>query len=72
MAIFDAETLPAIDGLASSCTKSDWYDVGYPQTALNMFREQEEHDSRRKVWNNAFGMKGVFWFLKAFSRSLTG
>lgn len=62
LVVFDANTLQAIENPANGCTKSDWYDCGYPTTGLNMWREIDLHDSRRKVWANAFGSQSMAYF----------
>ena len=47
-----------IDGVGSSCEKSDWYDVIQPSESVLFTRDNNMHHKRRNVWLRAMNING--------------
>lgn len=54
LSITDADCVQVVSSAQSKCTKSAWYDMGYPSTSLQVTRDPKVHSQRRRVWSKAF------------------
>ncbi|RDL29909.1 Uncharacterized protein BP5553_10536 [Venustampulla echinocandica] len=59
LSILDPDAIPAIHSSGSKCIKSAWYDViAGPNPSLQTTRDRATHNRRRKLWEQAFSIKG--------------
>lgn len=56
--VFRPEAVKSIHGYSSGCTKSAWYDMLKPYTAMNTTRSRLEHDKRRRAYESGLSVKG--------------
>ena len=56
--VFRPEAVKSIHGYGSQCTKSAWYDMLKPYTAMNTTRSRLEHDKRRRAYESGLSIKG--------------
>ncbi|KAJ2989844.1 hypothetical protein NUW58_g3261 [Xylaria curta] len=54
LTIIDPTIVSLIDGPKSQCTKAVWYDIFFPQVALNTTRITDDHANRRRIWDRGF------------------
>lgn len=60
LSIADAASIDLIHGPRSKCIKAAWYDLGLPNRSLQLLRDKQLHDKRRRVaWERAFGAKAL-------------
>lgn len=59
LSIIHPKAVNAIYGLESKCRKADWYDLTQPMVSLHTTRHQAIHDTRRRIWSNAFSDKAL-------------
>lgn len=52
--MFKPETVRALDGSDTKCSKSAWYDIMQPRVSVATTRDRELHHERRKIWEKAF------------------
>ncbi|KAI1495743.1 cytochrome P450 [Biscogniauxia marginata] len=57
--IFHPDAIIPIHGSNSRCTKTDWYDNLAPVNAVVLARSRDEHDWRRRIWDNGFSIKAL-------------
>lgn len=63
LTIINPDAIAAIHSSSSKCIKSAWYDaIGGRNPSLQLTRDRPTHDKRRKIWDQAFSMKGKFQF----------
>ncbi|KAF2260598.1 putative benzoate 4-monooxygenase cytochrome P450 [Lojkania enalia] len=55
--VFNQEATWAINGPSNNCTKAAWYDILLPLYALNTIRSKQQHDQRRRAWEQAISFK---------------
>lgn len=58
LTIFHPQVMNLIGGPGTTCIKAAWYDMLYPLVALNSVRGKAGYTPRRRVWDNALGLKG--------------
>lgn len=59
LTIINPDAVGLIHGSSSKCIKSNWYDaVGGENPSIQLTRDRITHDKRRKIWDQAFSMKG--------------
>jgi tryprostatin B 6-hydroxylase len=56
--IFNPEALIAMNSAGSACVRPDWYDSIFPMQSLANVRDPAIHDKRRRIWDQAFSVKG--------------
>ncbi|KAI4180677.1 MAG: hypothetical protein L6R41_007075 [Letrouitia leprolyta] len=59
LTLFCPEAYKPINAYGSRCTKSAWYDMLAPFTAMNTTRSKPEHDKRRRAYENGLSVKAV-------------
>lgn len=59
LTVFDPETLWAMNAPASAFRRPDWYDLPLPLKSLANVRDVAIHDQRRRIWDQAFSLKGI-------------
>ena len=57
--IFTPEAISPIHGPDSLCTRAAWYDNIMPIFSVATVRSKAVHDSRRRVWDQAFSIKAL-------------
>ena len=50
LSIIHPKAVEAIYGRGSLCSKAAWYDLSLPQTSMQVTRDRQIHDQRRRVW----------------------
>ena len=60
ISIADPTSIELIHGARSHCTKAAWYDLALPAQSLQLLRDKQLHDKRRRVaWERAFSAKAL-------------
>ncbi|KAI4199255.1 MAG: hypothetical protein LQ350_004715 [Teloschistes chrysophthalmus] len=54
LSIIHPQAVNAIYGRGSPCTKATWYDMAAPLVSMQSTRNRQEHDTRRRIWAQAF------------------
>lgn len=67
--LFTPDALLALHGAGSSCKKGDWYDFMLPDVSLHSSRDKVVHDQRRRIWDQAFSMKGWISLVLGYSNT---
>jgi cytochrome P450 len=57
--VFRADAVPAIHGPGSRCIKAPWYDMLQKDRSIHATRKPPLHQTRRKIWDQGFGMKAL-------------
>lgn len=65
--LFTPDALLALHGAGSNCKKGDWYDFMLPDVSLASSRDKVVHDQRRRIWDQAFSMKGLISLVLGYS-----
>ena len=58
LSIRTPEALIAVHGPQSKCNKAPFYDLLLPRLSIVTTRERSLHDRRRRIWDQAFRIKG--------------
>ncbi|KAK0634267.1 cytochrome P450 [Bombardia bombarda] len=67
--IYHPDVFVATDGPKTECTKSEWYDLLFPDSSLLTTRDRVLHDIRRKEWKECFSPKALaFHFQKSVAQ----
>ncbi|OBT38604.1 hypothetical protein VE00_11101 [Pseudogymnoascus sp. WSF 3629] len=60
LTIINPDAIAAIHSSSSRCIKAPWYDaIGGPNPSLQLTRNRNTHDKRRKVWDQAFSARAL-------------
>ncbi|KAF3767922.1 cytochrome P450 [Cryphonectria parasitica EP155] len=57
--IYHPEVFIATDGPRTTCVKSDWYDLLWPESSLLTTRDRAVYDARRRDWKLGFSPQGL-------------
>lgn len=58
LTVFSPEALWAMNAPGNTYTRPDWYDSINPMKSLANVRSPAVHDQRRRIWDQAFSVKG--------------
>lgn len=56
--IFHPDVFSSTDGPKTTCGKSSWYDLLFPESSLLTTRDRGLHDARRRDWKVGFSPQG--------------
>lgn len=56
--LFGVDAYHIIHGTESTCKRAAYYDILHPMVSLDTTRDPATHASRRKLWDQAFSIKG--------------
>lgn len=56
--LFGSDAYRQVHGRSSQCTKAPYYDLQHPLRNIISTRDFADHDTRRKVWQQAFSSQG--------------
>ncbi|KAG6007056.1 hypothetical protein E4U21_006416 [Claviceps maximensis] len=59
LSIADPETQHLVFARESRCIKGPWYDMNHPTSSVQITRNPNEHDFRRRGWDKALGTKAL-------------
>lgn len=62
--VFTPEATWEINDPSNNCSKSSWYDILLPLYALNTIRSKQQHDQRRRAWEQAISFKTMAGYEK--------
>ncbi|KAH7326308.1 cytochrome P450 [Stachybotrys elegans] len=70
--IFDPNFFNAVDGPRTECTKSEWYDILWPESSLLTTRDRGLHDARRRDWKVGFSPQALSNHFQKMLKHLDG
>jgi hypothetical protein len=56
---FGIDAFNTVHGKTSRCGRAAYYDILHPMVSLDTTRDPEVHAQKRKVWDQAFSVKGI-------------
>lgn len=60
ISIADPDIVEIVHGGRSQCTKSIWYNIGFPMMTLHQMRDKKMHERRRRAgWDQAFNVQSL-------------
>lgn len=59
--LFGWDAYYQVHGPESKCERSAYYDILHPMVSLDTTRDPVAHGYRRKLWEQAFSIKGIYF-----------
>lgn len=59
LSVSDPRAVRLALGAQAVCTKAPWYSMEHPAYSMHTSRSKSDHDTRRRIWSNAFSDKAL-------------